>query len=90
VALHGTNRSRDAQSLALLLDTRPDESGFLKAFDSNRDLMCAAAAKVHVRGSRGSYDLIAALIFETIACGSVHHAVELRTRIPSSLEPSSE
>ena len=41
--------------------TRPDESGFLNAFDSNRDLICAAAAKVYVRGSRGSYDLDAAI-----------------------------
>ena len=41
-------------------DVRPDESGFLKAFDSNRDLICAAAAKVYVRGSRGCYDLVAA------------------------------
>ena len=37
-----------------------DESSFLSAFDSNRDLICAAAAKVYVRGSRGSYDLVAA------------------------------
>jgi Protein of unknown function (DUF1488) len=41
-------------------DAPLDESGFLKAFDSNRDLICAAAARVYVRGSRGSYDLIAA------------------------------
>jgi hypothetical protein len=41
-------------------DARPDESGFLNAFDSNRDLICAAATKVYVRGSRGSYDLVAA------------------------------
>jgi hypothetical protein len=41
-------------------DARADESGFLKVFDSNRDLICAAAAKVYVRGSRGSYDLVAA------------------------------
>jgi hypothetical protein len=41
-------------------DTRLDESGFLNAFDSNRDLICAAAARVYVRGSRGSYDLVAA------------------------------
>jgi hypothetical protein len=41
-------------------DARRDESGFLDAFDSNRDLICAAAAKVYVRGSRGSYDLVAA------------------------------
>ena len=40
-------------------DTRPDESGFLNAFDSNRDVICAAAARVYVRGSRGSYDLVA-------------------------------
>ena len=39
---------------------RPDELGFLNAFDSNRDLICAAAAKLYVRGSRGSYDLVAA------------------------------
>jgi hypothetical protein len=37
-----------------------DESGFLSAFDANRDLICAAAAKVYVRGSKGSYDLVAA------------------------------
>ena len=37
-----------------------DESGFLAAFDSNRDLICAAAARLYVRGSRGSYDLVAA------------------------------
>ena len=41
-------------------DARSTESGLLNAFDSNRDLICAAAAKVYVRGSRGSYDLIAA------------------------------
>jgi hypothetical protein len=41
-------------------DTRLDESGFLNAFDCNRDVICAAAAKVYVRGSKGSYDLIAA------------------------------
>ena len=40
-------------------DARPDESGFLKAFDINRDLICAATAKVYVRGSRESYDLVA-------------------------------
>lgn len=41
-------------------DALRDERGFLNAFDSNRDLICAAAAKVYVRGSRGSYDLVAA------------------------------
>ncbi len=34
-----------------------DEPGCLDAFDANRDRICAAAAKVYVRGSRGSYDL---------------------------------
>jgi hypothetical protein len=48
-------------------DARPDESGFLKAFDSNRDLICAAAAKVYVRGSRGSYDLVAANFWNNLA-----------------------
>ena len=38
-------------------DVRPDASGFLDAFDANRDKICAAAARVYVRGSRGSYDL---------------------------------
>jgi hypothetical protein len=41
-------------------DALPDESGLLNAFDCNRDVICAAAAKVYVRGSRGSYDLVAA------------------------------
>jgi hypothetical protein len=41
-------------------DARLDESGFLNAFDSNRDFICAAAAKAYVRGSKGSYDLVAA------------------------------
>ena len=41
-------------------DVHPDEAGFLNVFDSNRDLICAAAAKVYARGTRGSYDLIAA------------------------------
>ena len=41
-------------------DVDPDESGFLNAFDSNRDLIYAAAAKAYVRGSRGSYDLVEA------------------------------
>jgi hypothetical protein len=41
-------------------NVRFDELGFLNAFDSNRDLICATAAKVYVRGSRGSYDLGAA------------------------------
>ena len=36
---------------------RHDKSGFLNAFDANRDKICAAAARVYKRGSRGSYDL---------------------------------
>jgi hypothetical protein len=38
---------------------RLDEAALLKAFDANRDLICAAAAKIYVRGRRGSYDLTA-------------------------------
>jgi len=41
-------------------DARADESGLLEAFDSNRDLICAAATRIYVRRSRGSYDLVAA------------------------------
>jgi hypothetical protein len=41
-------------------NSRADELGFLNAFDRNRDLICAAAARIYVRGSRGSYDLVAA------------------------------
>lgn len=39
--------------------THSSEAGLLSAFDSNRDLICATAAKMYVRGSRGSYDLLA-------------------------------
>jgi hypothetical protein len=38
-------------------DVQLDESGFLNAFDANREKISAAAAKVYVRGSKGSYDL---------------------------------
>ena len=41
-------------------NSRDDELGFLNAFDRNRDLICAAAARIYVRGTRGSYDLGAA------------------------------
>jgi len=41
-------------------DVGTDETGLLNAFDSNHDLICAAAARLYVRGSRGSYDLVAA------------------------------
>jgi hypothetical protein len=38
-------------------DARQDESGLLNAFDANREKICAAAARVYVRGGRGWYDL---------------------------------
>ena len=41
-------------------DLRLDEDGLLNAFDSNRNLIYATAAKVYGRGRRGSYDLVAA------------------------------
>ena len=37
-----------------------DEAALLRAFDSNRDLICARAAKVYARGRKGSYDLVGA------------------------------
>jgi hypothetical protein len=37
----------------------PGEAGLLHAFDLNRDLICATAAKVFKRSTRGSYDLVA-------------------------------
>lgn len=36
---------------------QPDEAGLLRAFDSNLDLIRAAAAKVYAGGRKGSYDL---------------------------------
>jgi hypothetical protein len=39
-------------------NTRLDEDGLLGAFDANRDLIYAAAAKVYARGRKGSYELI--------------------------------
>lgn len=41
-------------------DMQFDEAGLLRAFDLNRDLIRATAAKVYGRRHRGSYDLIAA------------------------------
>jgi Protein of unknown function (DUF1488) len=41
-------------------DIRLDEDGFLSAFDLNRNLIYAIAAKVYGRGRKGSYELIAA------------------------------
>jgi hypothetical protein len=40
--------------------TAPNEAGLLGAFDSHRDLIHAAAAKVYKRGRKGSYELIPA------------------------------
>lgn len=41
-------------------DMALDEAGLLTAFDSNRDLIYAAASKVYARGRKGSYDLLSA------------------------------
>jgi Protein of unknown function (DUF1488) len=40
-------------------DMRLDEAGLLSAFDANRDVIQAAAAKVYARGHKGSYDVVA-------------------------------
>ena len=34
-----------------------DEAALLEAFDANRDLICATAARVYARGRKGSYVL---------------------------------
>ena len=41
-------------------DMRSDQAGLLDAFDLNRKLIYATAAKVYGRQRKGSYDLIAA------------------------------
>ncbi len=41
-------------------DVRFDEVGLLSAFDLNRSLIYAIAAKVYGRGRKGSYELAAA------------------------------
>ena len=41
----------------LVPDLRPDELALLSAFDAHRNLICHAAAKVYVRGRKGSYEL---------------------------------
>src|SRR5450631_2862521 len=38
-------------------DARFDEDSLLGAFDANRDLIYATAAKVYARGRKGSYEL---------------------------------
>jgi hypothetical protein len=35
-----------------------DQNGALSAFDRNRRLICATAAKVYARGRKGSYQLV--------------------------------
>jgi Protein of unknown function (DUF1488) len=39
-------------------DMRFDQAGALQAFDVNRGLIYAAAAKVYARGRKGSYDVV--------------------------------
>ena len=39
-------------------DMRFDEAGLLRAFDLNRERICAVAAKVYGRAHKGSYDLL--------------------------------
>jgi hypothetical protein len=39
---------------------RLDAVDILRAFDINRERICAIAAKVYARGRRGSYDVVAA------------------------------
>jgi uncharacterized protein DUF1488 len=41
-------------------DVRPDEAGFLDAFDANRDKICAVASRLYVRGWKDCYELGAA------------------------------
>ena len=36
---------------------QPDEAAMLSVFDSNRDLICAAAQRLYRRGRKGSYEL---------------------------------
>ena len=39
-------------------DAAFDEAGLLSAFDSNRELIHAAASKLYARGRKGSYDVL--------------------------------
>jgi hypothetical protein len=41
-------------------DMQFEEAAILSAFDSNRTLIYAIAAKVYSRGTKGSYDIITA------------------------------
>jgi hypothetical protein len=48
------------EALRRLQPNMADEAGLLRAFDANRQLIHAVAAKVYGRGPRGSYDLVSA------------------------------
>jgi hypothetical protein len=41
-------------------DVKLNEAGLLNAFDANRDLIHAAAARVYARGQKGFYNLSSA------------------------------
>jgi hypothetical protein len=41
-------------------DMQFEEAAILRAFDTNRTLIYAIATKVYSRGTKGSYDIIAA------------------------------
>lgn len=41
-------------------EMRFDEASLLSAFDANRHLIYATAAKVYARGRKGSYDVVGA------------------------------
>jgi Protein of unknown function (DUF1488) len=56
-ALEATFFVTEAALKSVQPDMRLDESGMLRAFDSNRSRIYAAATKVYARGRRGSYDL---------------------------------
>ena len=64
VRFWGHDRSMESAFFLMagaLLKLKPDlqfeEDDVLRAFDSNRDRIYAAAAKVYARGRRGSYDI---------------------------------
>jgi len=53
----GAGRHEPNEALKRLQPGIVGEAGLLGAFDANRPLIYAAAAKVYARGPRGSYDL---------------------------------
>lgn len=48
------------EALKRLQPDTSGETGLLRAFDVNRELIHATAAKVYGRGPKGSYDLVSA------------------------------